>query len=614
MDNFFRNKNFLLIFIFDSILVVASFYISYAIRFDFNIPYTEVELFLKVLPVVFIIKISFFAFYQIYQGMWRYTSLVDLISVGKAVSVSSLVIILVIFLLHRFEGYPRSIFIIDWAITLIFIAGIRTGIRLYFTRDIGHSIFSKRLPNKKLMIIGAGNFGEKVLREINDNPHLNYNVFGFVDDNAAKHGKMIHGVSVLGGLDEITNLSKHYDEIIIAVATATQKQMRRIISICEKSGKKFRTVPGLGELIGGKISLQTVREVNFEDLLGREEINLDKEQISEYLQNKRILVTGGGGSIGKELVRQICQFSPSRIAFLEMSELNLFQIEMEIRQKFGKDIKVNSFLSDIRRREDLKRIFDIFQPDVVFHAAAYKHVPLQEINPWETILNNVMGTRNVVEIAKESGVKKFVLVSTDKAVRPTNVMGATKRIAELFVECINEHNENQFMAVRFGNVVGSSGSAIPLFRKQIANGGPVTVTHPEMTRYFMSISEAAQLILQAGSMGNGGEIFILDMGRSVKIVDMARDLIKLSGFEPDVDIKIEFVGLRPGEKLYEELITEGEGIIETSHKKIMVLKGKVCEYEMLNKNINELIEIAYTYDSLAIKKKLKEIVPEYKPQ
>jgi FlaA1/EpsC-like NDP-sugar epimerase len=367
-------------------------------------------------------------------------------------------------------------------------------------------------------------------------------------------------------------------------------------------------------LIDGKISIKTVREISFEDLAVRDEVKLDQEEIARYLRQKRVLVTGAGGSVGSELIRQICRFRPLAVGLVEMNEMNLYRMEMECLQRFAY-VKTYNYLVDIRRKEALDRTFREFQPDVVFHAAAYKHVPIQERYPWEAVYNNVIGTRNLVEASLEAGVGRFVLVSSDKAVRPTNVMGATKRVAEMMVEGRNGNAKTRFMAVRFGNVMGSSGSVIPLFQEQIARGGPVTVTHPDMIRYFMSIPEAAQLILQAGAMGKGGEVFILDMGKPIRILDMARDLIRLHGFEPETDIPIQFIGLRPGEKLHEELITAEEGIVSTTHKKIMVLRGNhTWDPVTLNGHIDALLAVTREYDGPSIKRKLQELIPDYAPQ
>ncbi len=550
--------------------------------------------------------------------MWRYTSLVDLRNIVIAASISSAVIVLSILFLYRFHGYSRSVFIIDWVFTLLFIGGIRVAIRIFLgDHFLSLRIFkppeSSSIPKKKLLIIGAGNSGEKILREIRETSSIKLEPVGLLDDDHRKQGMTIHGVPVLGTVDDITKINKDFDEILIATPSVRGEKMRRIVSLCEKTGKQFRTLPGIGELLEGKISVMAIRKVHMEDLLDREEIHLDEEEIRQYIKDKRILVTGAGGSIGSELVRQICRFYPGAIAFMEFSEEKLFKIEIECKRLF-EFLPTSEFLLDIKNRTSVDRAFREFAPDVVFHAAAYKHVPLQELNPWETTFNNVLGTRNLVEAALENKVERFVLVSSDKAVRPSSVMGATKRVAEMLVECVNNNATTRFMAVRFGNVLWSSGSVIPTFQKQISMGSPVTVTHPEITRYFMSISEAAQLILQAGAMGEGNEIFILDMGKPMRIVDLARDLIRLSGFEPDRDIPIKFTGLRPGEKLYEELITEGEGIVATNHEKVLVLRGNRCNRNALNARIDELLAVAETYDATAIKKKLQEIVPEYTPQ
>jgi FlaA1/EpsC-like NDP-sugar epimerase len=404
------------------------------------------------------------------------------------------------------------------------------------------------------------------------------------------------------------------DEALIAIPSASGATMRDIVALCDESGVPFKTVPGMGELIDGKVSIKTIRDVAYRDLLGREVIRLDEDRIEAYLENSRVLVTGGGGSIGSELCRQICRFRPRSVILFERAESPLYEIDLELKSDFPY-VKIFSVLGDIRDRHQLEHAFSEHQPQVVFHAAAYKHVPMMEVQPWKAVRNNILGTRNVIDIAREHDVDRFVFVSTDKAVRPVNVMGATKRVAELLVEGQNGggHKGPKFMIVRFGNVVGSVGSVVPLFKKQIEKGGPVTVTHPDMTRYFMTIPEACQLILQAGAMGEGGEIFILDMGTPVKIVDMARDLIRLSGFEPDVDIQVEYIGLRPGEKLHEELITEGEGIVPTSHEKIMVLRGESRDLLGLNGSIDKLVGMSYEQDVRAIISKLQEIVPEYSP-
>jgi FlaA1/EpsC-like NDP-sugar epimerase len=617
MKNLLCSKNFYLVFVTDIALVIISWWLAFAVRLDFVIPEHYQRALWQLIPMVLIVKMSIFFSFSLYQGMWRFTSLFDLVNVVKAVIFSSLILILFVMVLHRFEGYPRSVFIIDFGLCLISIGGFRASIRLFYTRDSGMSYFPtlirKGTNAKRLLIIGAGSTGERVLREIRDNPNLKLQAVGFLDDNPLKLGKTIHGVVVLGLVNQIDSFVNMFDEILIAIPKTSRENMRKIVSNCETTGKRFRTVPAISELIDGRISVKALRDVTLQDLMGREEVHLNKTEIHRYIHEKRVLITGAGGSIGSELVRQVSRFHPKRLGLLEISEINLFHIEMECRQRFGY-MNVETYLADIRNPDALAHVFDDFQPEVVFHAAAYKHVPMQEKHPWEAVNNNIQGTLHLVNIARDKKVERFVLVSTDKAVRPTNVMGASKRVAEQLVLCANDSENSQFMVVRFGNVMGSSGSVIPIFQDQIARGGPVTVTHPEVTRYFMSIPEAAQLILEAGAMGKGGEILILDMGRAVRIIDLAQDLIRLHGYEPHRDIEIQYTGLRPGEKLYEELITEGEGIVKTQHEKILVLRGQICQIDEIHSKIDTIIHAAKTFNHKSIMTALKTIVPEYQPE
>jgi len=609
----------------DSGLIIGAYLLAFLLRFEGEIPAREWQNLYSTLPYILVFKLFSFGFFGLYRGMYRYVSLVDLINVIKATVTSSAIIILAILFLYRFEGFPRSVFIIDWILTLVFIGGLRAGIRLFlFEKERGffplRQVFQFRSgrvlskPEKSLIIIGAGDAGEKMLREIRDNPRLNYYVLGFLDDDPRKQSMKIHGVPVLGPIHKIQQLASQggIDEILIAVPSASARQMRGIIEICGKTGLKIQTTPGIGELINGKISFKSIREVSFEDLLGRDPVNLDVRTIGDYLIDKVLLVSGAGGSIGSELCRQITQFHPQNLILLDKTENNLFHLEMEFRQIFP-ETSITPVLGDVQNRGFLDKLFAAHRPQAVFHAAAYKHVPIVEMNPWEGVFNNIIGTRNIVEASHHYETERFIMISTDKAVRPANVMGATKRIAEMITSSYGSVNPTRFLSVRFGNVIGSEGSVVHLFKKQIERFGPVTVTHPEITRYFMTIPEACKLILQAGAMGEGGEIFILDMGTPIKIANMARDLILLSGFKPDEDIEIKFVGLRPGEKLYEELITEGEGIVRTDYEKIFVLKGNGCDRHWLNQRIEELTKLAYEQDAPGIKAKLKEIVPEYQP-
>ena len=625
----FLNKNFIIVLLADIFLLTGSLFLAYWVRFDFSLPQPHAVLLFRIVPLVLIIKIFCFYSFDLYRGMWRYTSISDLLNVIKASSVSSLLVICIILFTHfRFIGFPRSAFIMDWCFTILLISGCRLCIRLYFekisedktssipTRQVLTMFFKKMAESKRLLIIGAGNGGEKIYREINNNANLQYTVIGFLDDDVAKVGKKIHGVPVLGRISDIKRISKKViaDEALIAIPSATSSQMRKILAHCKKCEIKFKTIPGMGELINGRVTVNTIREVDYRDLLGREMIKLDEDKIGSYLNGARVLVTGAGGSIGSELCRQICRFKPECIVLYERAESPLFEINYELNQDFG-DIQTFPVLADVLDKEQIEKAFEAYRPQAVFHAAAYKHVPMLEIQPWEAVDNNIQGTANLIEITNKFNVGRFVFVSTDKAVRPANVMGASKRIAEMLIQSQNGCglSPTKYMTVRFGNVVGSVGSVVPLFKKQIQKGGPVTVTHPDVTRFFMTIPEACQLILQAGAMGKGGEIFLLDMGTSIKIVEMARDLIRLSGFEPEEDIKIEYIGLRPGEKLYEELIIDGEDVIPTNHEKIMVLKGMDCNIQLLNGEIDQLMHIAKNQETQKIKEKLKEIVPEYRP-
>jgi FlaA1/EpsC-like NDP-sugar epimerase len=499
-------------------------------------------------------------------------------------------------------------------------------IRTYFSsrsRIEEAEVFRRPKHRTRVLIIGAGDAGEKILREIFENYQLHYEVAGFIDDDPAKQGRAIHGVSVLGTMEELRDLigKMEVNELLIAIPSAGGEQLRRIVDICKDCRIPYKTLPGIGEIIDGRVSVKALRDVKYEDLLGRPPVELDVLGIRNYLDGRTVLVTGCGGSIGSELCRQVVKYQPDALVLVDASEANLFHIQMELQHE-SHFRKCHAILGHVQDRPLMASVFEKFRPHVVFHAAAYKHVPILEKNPWEAVTNNIVGSRMVMELAVAHNVDRFVLVSTDKAVRPTNVMGASKRIAELLLQSF-QGNGTKFMAVRFGNVVGSSGSVVPLFRRQIEQGGPVTVTHPDVNRYFMTIPEAAQLIVQAGAMGQGGEIFILKMGTPVNIADMARDLIRLSGKEPDKDIKIVFTGLREGEKLYEELITVGEGIVPTGHEKIMVLrsdglpnglKNAARLRDWLDAELRLLDDAAHRHDSQAIKKKLQEIVPEYTPQ
>ncbi len=608
-----------LIFIYDVVVIMASLLLAFSIRYDFQIPAASLiglgVYLLWALPV----KLSVFYFFGLYRGMYRYTSIWDLVNVGKATVIAALIINSVFLVVPLFRLIPPAILLLDFILTAGLIALVRLSVRLYFSQvAVAAPMRTKKQAGlTRLLLLGAGNTGEKIARDILTNFSNDYQIVGFLDDNPVKIGSSIHGIPVIDHIAMLNKLALDFDEILITVPSTTGDNLRRIVELCKVSGKRFKTVPSLNEVINKDISLKSIRDVSYLDLLGREEVQLDIDAIEDLIKGKRILISGAGGSIGSELVRQCLEYDPGSLILLDNSEQNLFSIEQEISFVEKKTI-VRSVLANIRDKNLLQNTFQEYRPQVVIHAAAYKHVPMQELHPWSAVSTNVMGTLNLVQLAHTYNTEKFVLVSTDKAVHPVNIMGATKRLAEKVIQSVEEiENSPIFLAVRFGNVIGSSGSVIPIFRDQINRGGPVTITHPEMSRYFMSIPEAAQLTLQAGAMGDiTGQIFLLDMGKAVKIVDMANDLIRLSGLEPEKDIPIIYTGLRPGEKLYEELISKEEKAQSTDHKKIMVLQNGAnnMPWQMIQREIQSLMDISMKLDPDAIKRKLQHLIPDYTPQ
>lgn len=622
-----RNR-FVVVFI-DTALICCSFYLSHIFRFDFSVPDWAILRFKEMLPFIVVGKLACFYFFDSYKGMWRYTSLSDIIKVVKASTLATGGIIIFVLYKNRFEMVSRSVFIIDWCLTVMSIISVRVFTRLCFeefTEEFGYAalwqsvlkIFRKKNRGKGrgVIIIGAGDCGQKICREFIENPYVQSHVVGFLDDDTAKIGRKIHGVPVLTHVENLEHAARatQVDDVIIAIPNAGPERLRQIVALCQKADVNFKTVPDMGEVIDGKISLNSIREVEYRDLLGRKPVTLDKDKIGGYLGGKCILITGAGGSIGTGLCRQICRYAPDRVILFERAESPLYEIDVELKKNFP-HVRIIPVLGDIQNKKELETVFGWARPNIVFHAAAYKHVPMLEEHPWKAVENNIIGTENLLSVTGKFACERFVFVSTDKAVNPANVMGASKRVAELLIQQTNRLPETQtrFIIVRFGNVIGSVGSVIPLFKKQIREGGPVTVTHPEMIRYFMLIPEACQLILQAGAMGRGGEIFILEMGKPVKIDDMARDLIRFSGFEPGVDIEITYTGLRPGEKLYEELMTDSEDVVPTGHEKIMVLNSRQMDMSVLDNTLDALKESVKDRDPGKIRHLLQQIVPEYHP-
>ena len=584
---------------------------AYFVRFDLSIPPEYLGMIRQTLPEVVASKGLAFLAFGLFQGWWRYVSLRDVLPIAGGVTLGSLIFWGIDVLLMTHISVPRSIYAIDWGLTLLMVLGVRYVIRF------GRETIGRRSIDggKRVLVVGAGAAGQMIAREIAENVSLGMEQVGFVDDDREKIGTRIHGVKVLGGHGRIPDIcAKHdVDEIIIAIPSAPPSVVRNLVDHCRGVSATFRILPGIGDLIDGKVSVRALRNVDLEDLLGRDPVALDADLLERHITGRTVMVTGAAGSIGSELCRQIARLLPVRLILFEIAESPLFFLEMEMREKFPA-VGLVPVIGDVRDRGRVEEIVRAHRPAIIFHAAAYKHVPMMEIHPVEAVKTNVLGTRIVAEASAKFGVERFVLVSTDKAVRPTNVMGATKRLAELVIHNVaNRQGRTVFVAVRFGNVLGSVGSVIPIFRRQLATTGKLTVTHPEASRYFMLIPEAAGLILQAGAMGEGGEVFVLDMGKPVKILDLAKNLIRLSGKEEGVDAEIVFTGLRPGEKLHEELVVDGEDVCGTLHPKVMKLIGNEKISPSWSKQLEEMIVCAITGECRAVVQKLDGLVKGYRP-
>jgi len=585
------------------------------------------ELFLPWLPVFVIPKVIIFGRLKLFRGGWQYASIRDVARILLAswlfVAVFFVLWLVVYFIPNQagryvpyvgefFGKYSRGVLMLDFLATVFLVCTARLAFRLY--REEMRPAATEGVT--RVLIVGAGNAAEAIIREIHRMRIERYRVVGLVDDDPAKKGILIHGIPVLGTTSRIRDICEDEDveEIIIAMPSATQKELRRVIELCSGTKLKFQSLPGVGDLIDGRVTVSQIRPVDINDLLGREQVELDTDALGRFLHGRRVLITGAGGSIGSEMCRQVCQFQPAKLILVEQAENPLFEIENELRASYP-EIPLVACICDIYDASRTRRVWQQHHPEVVIHAAAHKHVPLMERNPCEAIKNNVLGTKTVADLSCEFDVAEFVMISTDKAVNPSSVMGASKRLAEMYAQALNgrEGCRTQFKAVRFGNVLDSSGSVVPTFRRQIASGGPVTVTHPDMTRYFMTIPEAAQLVLQAAATGTGGQIYLLDMGEPVKIVDLARQMITLSGFRPGEDIDIVFTGVRPGEKLFEELRTEGEDLEPTVHPKVLVWRHEPTTWDKIGQAIKNLKAVENSDDRSRIVALLKEIIPEYDP-
>ena len=603
-------KRRILVFIFDLVLISMSLCLAFLLRFDFSIPQPEINLFWECLMVVLVVKPLVFIAIGFYQNLWNYASVQDALEIFKGVSFASILTAFAVLFLRQFTPVPRSIFLLDWFLLFAFLSASRLIWRVY--RESYR--FGSSCEGPRTLIIGAGEAGSLLLKEIRRQMHSSYNIVGFVDDDPEKKGMKLHGVPVLGhtkNLRAIIRLNE-IEDVIIAIPSADKRTIRTLVDSCRNAKITFKTLPSIGELIDGTLTISQIKNVEIEDLLGRDPVVLDREMIGKYLGGKRVLVTGAAGSIGSEICRQIAQFRPGKIILLEQAETPLYEIEKELTASFP-DLRILPLIADVRDREKVMAAFEEFAPEVVFHAAAYKHVPMMEYNPAQAVLNNVFGSKHVADAAHRFKVKNFVMISTDKAVNPTNVMGATKRAAEIYVQALSLASSTKFTTVRFGNVLGSNGSVIPLFKEQIANGGPVTVTDKRIIRYFMTIPEATQLVLQAGNIGSGSEILVLDMGEPVRIVDLAEELIRRSGLIPYEDIDIVFTGLRPGEKLFEELLLDGEGIMPTSHHKIKVLAPVEIALDPVMKKLEVLYATARSNDLAALMEGMMQLVPEFRP-
>lgn len=591
----------------DLSMVILAWGLALILRYDFPLPAEILHLQWQIIPLVVGVQSLILWHSGLYKSIWRFTGLPDFVHIMRAAVLGTLLIVLALALFNRLENIPRSSLLL-YPFVLVFLLGMP---RLFFRLIYDHRWTLPPVHCQHVLVLGAGTSGDMLVRDMLRNPHCGYIPVGFLDDRPSLHGGKVQGLPVFGGIEQISSLAESLsiDLILIAIPSASDAQMQRIVDLCERSRIAFRTLPKLDDLLNNQVNLSALRDVSIDDLLGREKVKLDWETIKQGLSGKIVFVSGGGGSIGTELCRQIARLQPAALVIFERCEFNLYQAELLIREQFPA-LTLHCHLGDVTDAVAVRHIFQLYYPNIVFHAAAYKHVPMLQGQIREAVRNNVLGTQTLAQEAIAAHCQSFVLISTDKAVNPTNIMGATKRAAEIFCQAMDEGSKTHFITVRFGNVLGSAGSVVPLFKSQIEKGGVVTVTHPEISRYFMTIPEACQLILQAGAMGKGGEIFVLDMGTPVKITYLAEQMIRLAGKVPNVDIKIVYTGLRAGEKLHEELFHADEILGKTSHQKIMLAAQRPVMWEDFQDNLHCLQTASEQYDEVAIYDALKRLVPE----
>jgi FlaA1/EpsC-like NDP-sugar epimerase len=607
----------------DAMVLALAYAAAYVVRFEGDIPPLMLRTLAWTLPYVVILYYGSIVFFDVHRLAWRYVGLRDVSRIALAVGTAALILVLSRLLGIRWVTsgglwaralIPLGVTASTAAFAFLGIIGVRVARRMLAENTESSSRVRQQSEPIRTMLIGAGRAGVLVAKEMADRPDLGLVPVGFLDDDPVKVGTVMHGIPVLGTTGDLARLcAKHgAKQALITIASASGTAVRRVTKLCEESGLPVKIIPGLFEIVGGSVNLSRIREVAIEDLLGREPVTLDEVAIDSVVKGRKILVTGAGGSIGSELCRQIGRFAPASLVLVEHSENSLFFVDRELRSLFPK-LEVQIYLADIRERARMDAILMQQKPDVIFHAAAHKHVPMMEANPTEAIKNNVLGTKMIAELADAHGVSEFVMISTDKAVNPTSVMGASKRAAEIFIQALSQRSRTRFVAVRFGNVLGSAGSVVPIFKEQIARGGPVTVTSADMKRYFMTIPEACQLVLQAGAMGHGGEIFVLDMGEPVRIIDLARDLIALSGLRVGEDIEIKVTGTRPGEKLFEELALENEGAERTRHPKVFIGRIKPHPWDSVTEFVRELEAVVQATEADTVRRVFQRFIPEYRP-